>query len=414
MQSNYKRLGDYIREAGIRNRELFNLPLLGVSIQKKLIPSIANIVGTDMSSYKLIVKHQFAYGPVTSRNGDKISIAILEDDEKALLSQMYTIFEVMDKNELIPEYLMMWFKRPEFDRYARFMSHGSAREIFSWAEMCDTLLPIPSLEKQLEIVREYKVIQNRIKLNDLLIAKLEETAQAVYKQWFVDFEFPDENGLPYKSSAGEMVESDLGKIPKGWEVGDIGKISNQFSGYSFKGEDYSLQDGFDVLRGENVTERNLRWDTHKKWKHDLNPRMKKCFLQENDIVIGMDGSKVGKNWALINKYDLPLLLAQRVTCLRGKSRHETSYIYMSMMVHSFYDYVNQVQTGTSVPHISGDQIKKFPLLIPANNIIRDFGTGISAILDKINLSKQNLIKLKEMKIILLSKLVKVEIEKEFA
>jgi len=207
MQSSYKRLGDYIREVNIRNKDLNDYPLLGVSIQKVLMPSIANIIGTDMSTYKLIKKNQFAYGPVTSRNGGKISIALAEKYDAALLSQAYTVFEVVDENELHPEYLMMWFKRPEFDRYARFMSHGSAREIFSWSEMCDTLLPIPSPEKQLEIVREYNVIQSRIKLNNQLITKLEETAQAIYKQWFVDFEFPNENGLPYKSNGGEMVES---------------------------------------------------------------------------------------------------------------------------------------------------------------------------------------------------------------
>jgi type I restriction enzyme S subunit len=113
MQSGYKRLGDYIREVNIRNEDLNNYPLLGVSIQKKVMPSIANIIGTDMSTYKLIAKNQFAYGPVTSRNGDKISIALLEDYGRALVSQAYTVFEVLDEKELHPEYLMRWFRRPE-------------------------------------------------------------------------------------------------------------------------------------------------------------------------------------------------------------------------------------------------------------------------------------------------------------
>ncbi len=236
MQSNYKRLGDYIQEVNIRNRDLSTIPLLGVSIKKVLMPSIANIIGTDMSTYKLIKKNQFAYGPVTSRNGDKISIALLEENDNAMVSQAYTVFEVIDENELLPEYLMMWFRRPEFDRYARFMSHGSAREIFSWTEMCETLLPIPTIEKQQEIVREYNIIQNRITLNNQLISKLEETAQAIYKQWFVDFEFPfdfaqgkpDENGKPYKSNGGKMVwcEELEREIPEGWEVEQLGNISN--------------------------------------------------------------------------------------------------------------------------------------------------------------------------------------------
>ena len=221
MKSSYKKLGNYIQIVNDRDADKTVDRLLGVSIRKVLMPSIANIIGTDMSTYKIIQRNQFAYGPVTSRNGDKISVALLEEFDKAIISQAYTVFEVIDKTELLPEYLMMWFRRPEFDRYARFKSHGSAREIFDWAEMCDTELPIPSIEKQREIVREYNIIQNRIALNNQLISKLEETAQAIYKQWFVDFEFPNDNGKPYKSNGGEMIESELGEIPKVWEVSKI-------------------------------------------------------------------------------------------------------------------------------------------------------------------------------------------------
>jgi type I restriction enzyme S subunit len=219
MKSSYKKLGNYIQIVNKRDTDKTVDKLLGVSIRKVLMPSIANIIGTDMSTYKIIQKNQFAYGPVTSRNGDKISVALLEEYDEAIVSQAYTVFEVIDKNELLPEYLMMWFRRPEFDRYARFKSHGSAREIFDWAEMCDTELPIPNIEKQHEIVREYHIIQNRIALNKKLISKLEETAQAIYKQWFVDFEFSDENGKPYKSNGGEMVwcEELEKEIPEGWE-----------------------------------------------------------------------------------------------------------------------------------------------------------------------------------------------------
>ena len=116
MQSNYKMLGDYIQPVNERNKDLKVETLLGVSIQKILMPSIANTVGTNMKTYKIIKKNQFAYGPVTSRNGDKISIALLEEFDIAIVSQAYTVFEVVDTKKLHPEYLMMWFRRPEFDR----------------------------------------------------------------------------------------------------------------------------------------------------------------------------------------------------------------------------------------------------------------------------------------------------------
>lgn len=186
----YKRLGDYIQPVNNRNKELEITTLLGVSIKKVLMPSIANTIGTNMKTYKIIEKNQFAYGPVTSRNGDKISIALLEDYEKAIVSQAYTVFETIDEQEVLPQYLMMWFRRPEFDRFARFKSHGSAREVFDWEELCDTQLPIPSIEKQQQIVDEYNTVTNRIQLNEKINTNLEATAQALYKHWFVDFNFP--------------------------------------------------------------------------------------------------------------------------------------------------------------------------------------------------------------------------------
>lgn len=180
--------------------------LLGVSISKEFIPSIANTIGTDMSSYKVVESWQFAYGPVTSRNGDKVSIALYTGKEKIIISQAYTVFEVKNKQELLPEYLMMWFRRPEFDRYARFKSHGSAREIFSWEEMCDVELPIPPIKQQQKIVSEYEAITRRIRLNEQIITKLEEAAQALYRKMFVD-------GI------------DKENLPEGWRMGTLGEIA---------------------------------------------------------------------------------------------------------------------------------------------------------------------------------------------
>ena len=164
MRSNYKQLGQYIRQVDVRNVDGKEENLLGVSVQKQFIPSIANTVGTDFSKYKVVKKGQFTYIPDTSRRGDKIGIALLEDYEEGLVSNVYTVFEVIDENQLMPEYLMMWFERPEFDRYARFKSHGSVREVMDWDEMCKVELPVPPIEKQRSIVKAYQTITDRIAL----------------------------------------------------------------------------------------------------------------------------------------------------------------------------------------------------------------------------------------------------------
>ena len=183
MRTGYEALGNYIRLVDKRNRDLSITNLLGVSIEKRFIPSIANIIGTDLSNYKVVQTGQFAYGPVTSRNGEKISIAYLEGED-CIISSSYTVFEVINKNKLDPEYLMLWFSRPEFDRYARFKSHGSVREVMGWDEMCNVELPVPSIEEQRSIVKAYKAITDRITLKKRINDNLLNTTDTIFFKMF--------------------------------------------------------------------------------------------------------------------------------------------------------------------------------------------------------------------------------------
>lgn len=184
MKSNYKQLGQFIRQVDVRNAAGKEENLLGVSVQKTFIPSIANTVGTDFTKYKVVRRGQFTYIPDTSRRGDKIGIALLSDYDEGLVSNVYTTFEVIDKNELLPEYLMLWFSRPEFDRYARFKSHGSVREVMDWDEMCKVQLPVPPISVQRDIVKAYQTITNRIALKRQVNDNLAETANALFCKMF--------------------------------------------------------------------------------------------------------------------------------------------------------------------------------------------------------------------------------------
>ena len=192
MKEGYRLLGDFIRQVDVRNTDGKEENLLGVSVQKMFIPSIANTVGTDFTKYKVVKRGQFTYIPDTSRRGDKIGIALLTDYDEGLVSNIYTVFEVKDENELLPEYLMLWFSRPEFDRYARFKSHGSVREIMDWDEMCKVELPVPSIDKQRSIVKAYQTITERIELKRRINDNLEATAQAVFQEQFASFYGADE------------------------------------------------------------------------------------------------------------------------------------------------------------------------------------------------------------------------------
>ena len=216
MKSNYKQLGQFIRQVDVRNAAGKEENLLGVSVQKTFIPSIANTVGTDFTKYKVVRRGQFTYIPDTSRRGDKIGIALLFDCDEGLVSNVYTTFEVIDKNELLPEYLMLWFSRPEFDRYARFKSHGSVREVMDWDEMCKVQLPVPPISVQRDIVKAYQTITNRIALKQQVNDNLEAAALSIYKCFFVDY-IPFDGSQPssWKEVTVDDIASDVicGKTP---------------------------------------------------------------------------------------------------------------------------------------------------------------------------------------------------------
>ncbi|MDA9182258.1 restriction endonuclease subunit S [Saprospiraceae bacterium] len=229
MRSNYRKIGDFIKQSKLKNEDGRIDLLLGVNLDKKLMPSVANLNGVDLTKYKVIKKGQFGCKLMSVGRDKKVPISRLTSYDDAIISSAYFVFEVVDENELNPEYLMMWFSRSESDRFQWFQSGADIRGRITWEEFCSLPIKVPTIEKQREIVKEYNTIVNRIKLNEQLNQKLEETAQALYKHWFVDFEFPNENGQPYKSSGGEMVFNeglDM-EIPEGWgsyyldELGEV-------------------------------------------------------------------------------------------------------------------------------------------------------------------------------------------------
>ena len=200
----YKPLGDYIREVDVRNRDLNVTNLIGLSINKTFIPSVANIIGTDLSNYKIIKKEQFACSLMQVSRDEKIPIAMFTEDI-AIMSPAYPMFEVIDKSILLPQYLMMWFSRKEFDREASFYAVGGVRGSLTWEDFCDMRLPVPPIEKQREIVAEYETLSNRISINQQIIQKLEATAQALYRKMFVD-------GI------------DKENLPEGWRMGTFTEV----------------------------------------------------------------------------------------------------------------------------------------------------------------------------------------------
>lgn len=173
------RLGDYIEQCDERAGDKFSVDdVIGISIEKKLIPTKANMEGVSLSPYKLLKPNEFCYVTVTSRNGGKISLSINPTQKTFIVSSSYVVFRSKNVNELDPEYLFMLLNREEFDRYSRFNSWGSARETFDWSEMCRVEIPLPDIEVQRELVAAYNGLKALAEENEALVPKLSATCHA--------------------------------------------------------------------------------------------------------------------------------------------------------------------------------------------------------------------------------------------
>ncbi len=181
MKSNYKELGQFIRQVDVRNKDLKVDRLLGVSITKNFISSVANTIGTDLSKYKIIQKNQFACSLMQVSRDSKIPIAMFEEDI-CIVSPAYKVFEVVNNLELLPEYLSICFQRSEFDREASFIAVGGIRGSMPWSEFCRIKIAIPSIEEQEKIVSRYKVITDRMELLQKINRNLEQQAWLIYKK----------------------------------------------------------------------------------------------------------------------------------------------------------------------------------------------------------------------------------------
>ena len=349
--------------------------LLGLSIEKKFIPSIANTIGTDMSVYKIVQPSQFAYVPVTSRNGDKITVALYDGKETAIISQAYTVFEITDHNVLSPEYLMMWFRRPEFDRYARFHSHGSAREVFDWDELCNVMLPIPSIARQREIVAEYETLTNRIRLNEQMIQRLEATAQALYRKMFVD-------GV------------DKENLPEGWRWGMLSEVSQ------YVDEKIHLAD---VEESVYIATENMLKDKRGIVASINKPdEGKGTRFQTDDILISNIRPYFKKIW----RASFCGACSNDVLCFRAKNKFNASMLYYTLEQDAFFDYVMAGSNGVKMPRGDKEWIMNYPVVIPSKVDILHYQEMTDCIRKQNVCTKQENLKLTELQSLLLARMGK--------
>ena len=373
----YKRLGDYIREVNVRNRELEVKKLVGLTIDKAFIPSVANVIGTDLSNYKIIQKEQFACSLMQVSRDGKMPVAMFEEDQ-AIMSPAYPMFEVIDKTVLLPQYLMMWFSRSEFDREASYYAVGGVRGSLTWEDFCNMRLPIPSIERQREIVAEYDTLTHRIRLNEQMIQYLEDTAQALYRKMFV-------NGV------------DKENLPDGWRIGTIEELSE----FIIAGviPQYVENSEYKVLGQRCVHDHII--DINFAKLH--NPKANCLYLKDGDILINSTGSgTLGRAGQIFNTPE-NLTFDSNMTLVRPK--FDFIIDYLGITIFDKEEYFIQISQGsTNQTRLYCSMVKHIEIIIPSGCKLREFKNYARPMRIEMEYKKQENSKLEELQSLLLAKM----------
>ena len=403
MRSSYKPLGNYIEQVKTRNVGGHFNELRGVSIEKLFMSSVANIHGVDLSKYKVVKTGQFAFNPMHVGRDKVLPISLLASKEPVIVSPAYAVFRISDEN-LLPEYLMMWCSRSEFDRNAWFKTDGNVRGGLSWDDFCEITLPVPDLSEQQRIVSEYKAVTNRIRLNKHLIKRLEDTAQAIHKQWFTDFEFPmslkyaesigkpEIAGRPYKASGGEMRYDDQIRkdVPMQWDVIVLDDIAEIKAGGDKPKSFSSTKSGKYVIP---IYSNGLVND-------GLYGYTEKPVIEKRSITISARGS-IGFS-ALRS---LPFVPIVRLLVLTPNNPLLVGYLYQWAKTYDFADS-GSVQSQLTIP-----QISNIAVLVPANEILAKYEEVTAATISFVESIKQENEKLKDLGNVVLARMSLLSLEK---
>lgn len=361
MKSNYEPLGKHIQLVDYRNSEEVISTVLGISIDKEFMPSVANVIGTDLSRYKLISKGLFACNPMHVGRDERLPIALYEKDSPAIVSPAYFMFEIIDRDVLNEEYLMMWFRRPEFDRECWFMTDGSVRGGITWDDLCRIKLPVPSYARQCEIVESYRAITDRIALKRAENDNLEATIQVAFDKAFHD--------------AGVSLPETIikqNKVPQGWTdatVGDFASVQTGPFGSQLHNEDY-VESGTPIITvehmdGKYIAHRNLPLVS----QNDVD-RLRKYDLHTGDIVFSRVGSV--DRAVMVSQHEDGWLFSGRCLRVRPYDPNTGSYFLWWFNQPVIRQLVTASAVGATMPSINTSILNSIRIVFPQKDIVTQF------------------------------------------
>lgn len=397
MKSNYEPLGKHIQLVDYRNSEEVTSTVLGISIDKEFMPSVANVIGTDLSRYKLISKGLFACNPMHVGRDERLPIALYEKDSPAIVSPAYFMFEIIDRDVLNEEYLMMWFRRPEFDRECWFMTDGSVRGGITWDDLCRIKLPVPSYARQCEIVESYRAITDRIALKRAENDNLRASAET---EFFRQIRYPKIQELPFQ-------DTEIGDYPSDWILTTLGQtlstiIDRRGLTPTKLGGEWS-HDGIIAISAKSVKNHELiNLDIANRVDRELYERWMPQKLQPHDILMTSE-APLGEFYFIADFSEY--CLSQRLFAMRANTEIvEPTVLYFQLTDSIGKHQIDIRKTGTTVTGIRQSELVQVPVILPPKQVQQSFARFCNPIMLSIERNSAEIRALSKVKTMILAQL----------
>ncbi len=392
MNRQYLKIGDLVEKIDCKNTNGIIKLLLGVSIEKCFIESVANIIGTDLSKYKVIQRNDFVVSLMQVSRDTKIPIACLKEYKEAIVSPAYSIFRVKNRNVILPEYLDLWFKRNEFDREAAFIAVGGVRGSMPWEEFCRIRVFVPSLAQQFKAVYQYNVIMNRIALKQRINDNLEATAQTIFKSFFIDYEGEDNS---------DFVEFEFGKYPASWSLVDLDTVVDVRDGTH--DSPTPTKSGKYLITSRHLLPYTIdRSDAYFISKADYNKANERSKVEYGDILFSMIGTIGIISFITDRKIDFAI---KNVGLFRTSQNPAMRYYILSYLKSKIVEnYIASYMAGSTQSYVSLNVLRKIPLILPSKDVIQLFEKQVTPLYVKMIENTHEIAKLSETKEIITTSL----------
>lgn len=367
----FRKIGTFVKPIIEKNTNGYYSEVLGVSIDKEFMPSVANIIGTDLTKYNIIRKNRFAFNPMHVGRDKKLPIALYHKDEPAIVSPAYNMFEIENK-DIDKNYLMLVFKTKIFDHLCWFYTDASVRGGLSWNDFSNIEINIPSKEIQKDIVYKYKKIENRISVIQQLKEELFEFTQSAYN---------------------DLLNNYLHNI----KISTIGELVDVKSGYAFK-SDWWIDKGTPTVKIGNIINNTINMKNCDHISAEHADKAKEFLVKKGDLLIAMTGATTGKI-GIVSSLNSNCVVNQRVgKFFLGENPIERLPFVFCMLKSNEVNYQLHPngEKGSAQDNLSPNDIKNIKIKLPPENVIKNFNKEFSKVFNLITLIEDETILLKKI------------------